>query len=335
MIRKRRLANFTSMPDITRLRTNIECPVQRFRKLRKPRKRLSGKTPSPKEASRKTGGSVRTNKADSAKAKHLQDCNSLTPTQLRRKYELTYTTWRNMKQRSRATDALISPEFQDFSSFLRIMGPRPSAQFTLDRLNSENPVYGPGTCEWRDKKAQSNNRRNTTFLTASDGKCLPLAEWARINGQRPDTMRKRLARGWREDEVIKGVRIHTDVKTAGDKRLAALWPGIPAHGARVWEASYRRSWARSRYAWLKAEYDYFSAKFAEYDEKYAPLWPNQADPVIPVPEAKRIEAMRKFLRRAWVVLDNMRAQTERRRHEEFRAQMDGEPRRSYRDMGED
>ena len=126
---------------------------------------------------------------------HLQDAENLPATALNNKYPLTYSSWRNMKQRVHNDGAVIEPEFQDFRDFLKFMGPRPEKKFTLDRLNNDDPRYGPDKCFWRDKQAQNNNKSTTIFLTAPDGTKLPLTSWAKITVQKPNTMRKHKTAG--------------------------------------------------------------------------------------------------------------------------------------------
>ena len=150
----------------------------------------------------------------------------MTATELRNKYEPTYTSWRNMKRRSKTSDALVSTEFDKFNDFLRIVGPRPSAEFTLDRTDPSDPEYAPGKVEWRDLRDQANNRR-TTISLEMNGEFLPLTEWARRTGQPPDTLRRRHSKGWSDSEVINGkMKMQKERTYVGNYRDAQVpWPG--------------------------------------------------------------------------------------------------------------
>ena len=146
---------------------------------------------------------------------HVLDVDTLSPTPLRKMYPLTASSHRNMKARAKTHGAIIAPEFEDFASFLKIQGPRPSAEFTLDRLDNDNPTYGPELCCWRDKGAQANNKSTTIYLTDVDGKKDTLVHWAKITTQKPDTMRKHRKQGWSDAEVIAGKRLPQSSRPRG------------------------------------------------------------------------------------------------------------------------
>ena len=135
---------------------------------------------------------------------HLQDIQNLTRTQLRKKYPLTYSSWRNMKQRCKDGSYKLHPDFADFVSFLKCIGPRPAKDYSVDRIDPANPEYSPENCRWAGKALQAVNRRNTVHLTNSEGVTLPLAEWARRLGISPKTLHQRRASGWSDQEVLYG-----------------------------------------------------------------------------------------------------------------------------------
>ena len=154
---------------------------------------------------------------------------------LRQRYRLTYSSWDNMKTRARRFSHRVDPSWigvDGFATFLANMGPRPTAAFTLDRMDSSRKEYGPGMCRWASKKTQTQNRQDTVHLTDASGVCRPLGEWAKLKGEKPDTMLKRIGRGWSDDEVIHGRRpppreqesTTTSTKwPPGDERMVEYW----------------------------------------------------------------------------------------------------------------
>lgn len=133
---------------------------------------------------------------------HLQDIVSMTATELKKKYLLTYDAWKNMKQRCKG-GYILDQRFADFKGFLKHMGPRLKKEYTLDRLDYENPNYSPGNCRWADKYTQNQNKGNNIFLTLN-GEKLTVSAWAHRTGQKPDTLHHRKAKGWTDEEIIKG-----------------------------------------------------------------------------------------------------------------------------------
>ena len=65
-----------------------------------------------------------------------------------------------------------------FDDFLSDMGPRPSLEYSIDRINN-NGNYEPGNCRWILKSEQSKKRRNNVLIT-KDGTTHSMAEWCRI-----------------------------------------------------------------------------------------------------------------------------------------------------------
>jgi hypothetical protein len=169
---------------------------------------------------------------------HIRDIQTLSRTELREKYKLTYDSWRNGKQRSKASGNW-SVEFDDFTDFLRHMGPRNSEDETLDRINHRNYFYGPGLCRWLDKRGQASNR-STTRTVAIAGLEQPLSEAARAAGQRPETVRKRIDRGWPESEALSGERLTSEINFGRDPRVFKPWPNPTTNlnAAQEWENMY-------------------------------------------------------------------------------------------------
>lgn len=61
-------------------------------------------------------------------------------------------------RRASYANATIDPRWMDFATFYADMGECPK-DWTLDRINTENPNYEPGNCRWATISQQCDNRR--------------------------------------------------------------------------------------------------------------------------------------------------------------------------------
>ena len=66
---------------------------------------------------------------------------------------------------------------ESFEAFYRDMGPRPSADHTIDREDNE-VGYLKSNCRWATWEEQANNRRNNVYYEF-DGEKRTLAQWCR------------------------------------------------------------------------------------------------------------------------------------------------------------
>lgn len=90
----------------------------------------------------------------------------------------------------------VCDEWRDsFEAFLCDMGPRPSDEHSLDRIDPDGN-YEPGNVRWADKLTQLRNRRNVARATIN-GETKTLTEWAKEYGISPELVRSRVKdRGW-------------------------------------------------------------------------------------------------------------------------------------------
>lgn len=65
-----------------------------------------------------------------------------------------------------------------FLNFLEDMGPRPSPEHSIDRIDVEDDYYKEN-CRWTDRKTQCNNRRNNIHIEI-DGQTKTFSEWCEV-----------------------------------------------------------------------------------------------------------------------------------------------------------
>lgn len=81
-----------------------------------------------------------------------------------------------------------------FEAFYADMGPRPSPQHSIDRIDN-NRGYEPGNCRWATAKEQQRNKRNNRMLT-HDGRTQCATDWAEEVHITRGCLLERLRRGW-------------------------------------------------------------------------------------------------------------------------------------------
>jgi hypothetical protein len=133
-------------------------------------------------------------------------------TDLRRRYSAEANTHRNMHHRAKTQGRKVHPAFKVFSDFLTHVGPRPCPGTTLDRIDNFDPEYAPGKVRWADKRTQNSNKGDTLLFHHSRTKdTFTVSRLAKLQGVSPSTIRKRLERGWTDNEIIEGERHGTSV----------------------------------------------------------------------------------------------------------------------------
>jgi len=94
----------------------------------------------------------------------------------------------------------VCERWNSFENFLADMGPKPSAEHSIDRIDNDGN-YCPENCRWATGSEQARNKRGNTVLT-HDGKTLCAVEWAEITGISAWNIRNRIHLGWTAERAL-------------------------------------------------------------------------------------------------------------------------------------
>lgn len=124
-----------------------------------------------------------------------------------------YRSWRSMLARCYNPKSRSFPHYgargikvccgwrESFQNFLRDMGPKPSPDFSIDRIDP-NGSYRPSNCKWSDPITQRRSRRDTKTVMFA-GVEVPLAQVAEFYGQPYLTVWDRIHKlGWSLNDAL-------------------------------------------------------------------------------------------------------------------------------------
>jgi hypothetical protein len=110
----------------------------------------------------------------------------------------------------------VCDRWSSFAAFYEDMGPRPSNQHSIDRIDNGGN-YEPENCRWATHGMQARNRRVNHFITfGGETKCL--ADWARSIAISPQHLSGRLRGGWPLSAALRAA------KSVTKEEAIRLWP---------------------------------------------------------------------------------------------------------------
>lgn len=86
-----------------------------------------------------------------------------------------------------------------FENFLADMGPRPSAEHSVDRMKNDLG-YSPDNCRWATRSEQARNRRSSKMLEYN-GETKTMADWAESFDIPYRLMKTRVRHGWPMEKI--------------------------------------------------------------------------------------------------------------------------------------
>jgi hypothetical protein len=89
---------------------------------------------------------------------------------------------------------------RSYANFLADVGPRPTPQYSIDRINNDLN-YQPGNVRWVMRTAQNRNRSITVLLTWNE-RTMTLEEWSKVTGFSYKTLQMRIRRQWPLHRVL-------------------------------------------------------------------------------------------------------------------------------------
>lgn len=112
-----------------------------------------------------------------------------------------------------------------FQNFLNDIGPRPSPEYSIDRINN-NGNYEPSNCKWSNRIEQANNKSKSMFITYQ-GETKTLRAWARELGLKYKRVWERMKYyGWSFEKAINmdaRETVRRLVEYKGSTKVLAQW----------------------------------------------------------------------------------------------------------------
>lgn len=147
-----------------------------------------------------------------------------------------YSVWKSMKDRCKNPNnkryrhyggrgiTVCEAWDRDFAVFLSDVGPRPSPQHSIERINN-NKGYDPSNVRWDLPRQQTRNRRVNRLVTIN-GRTLCAADWAELAGIPYKRFLGRIHSGISPERAISREILHTPETRRMWGRIAGIASGV-------------------------------------------------------------------------------------------------------------
>lgn len=168
-----------------------------------------------------------------------------------------HITWTSMRARcTRSSHAgyaryggrgiSICSRWDSFPNFLSDMGPRPSAEHSIDRIDNDGN-YEPSNCRWATRREQGSNRKGNVWLS-SGGLTKTKAQWSRRLGGNKNLVNIRLSAGWTKEDALTtpvGYRkTNKWISLGGRKMTQTQWSLYLGGGKRLVGSRLKLGWTK-------------------------------------------------------------------------------------------
>lgn len=166
-----------------------------------------------------------------------------------------YRVWRSMRSRCNnprdsgwsrygGRGIRVCERWNSFENFLADMGPRPSLEYSIDRIDN-NGNYEPSNCRWATDYEQNRNRSDNIFMTCN-GKTQCMSDWAKELGLCLQMVFGRWERSWSDLDCLLIPPNTTKVKMVvynGKSQSVAGWCRELGLSKQLVYTRLRRNWS--------------------------------------------------------------------------------------------
>ena len=155
------------------------------------------------------------------------------PVPISRTFSVEYRTWKGMHNRCKpsgygteyhgAMGVRVCERWNDFTAFIEDMGPRPSAEHSIDRFPDPFGHYAPENCRWATRSEQARNTRRKVVITVC-GVSRHLVEWAELCGISRQAMFARFRSLSPEESVCAYPQMPAWLRAKGGRRVPSFDP---------------------------------------------------------------------------------------------------------------